>query len=56
MSFQPQFETATNKAVNRSGEIGRIYNGQSFVAARLRQPFGVLVAVRLSMTGVSLPQ
>lgn len=30
---------ASNKAVNRSGEVVRILNGQSFVAARLRQPF-----------------
>ncbi|QDT04843.1 hypothetical protein K227x_32400 [Rubripirellula lacrimiformis] len=30
---------AGNKAVNRSGEVERFYNGLSFVAARLRQTF-----------------
>jgi hypothetical protein len=50
MSFQPQLETATNKAVNRSGEIGRIYNGQSFVAARLRQPFVLRFGFRRTRT------
>ncbi len=31
--------TGVHNAVNRSGEIGRILNGQSYVAARLRLAF-----------------
>ena len=33
---------ANNNAVNRSGEVERFDNGQSFVAARLRLPLSVL--------------